>query len=310
MKTSRFSLTMLGLLALAPVAHAELIYGISDNGSGAGVNLISFDSATPGTITTVGPLSGAVSNQLVRAIDFRPANGQLYAVSNLGTAAQLYTVNTGTGALTAVGSGFTFATNPGIRVSIDFNPSVDRLRVVSSIGPNLRVNPNNGALVLADTNLSYDASTGFAGNPQVLDVAYTNNVIAGTPTTLYAYDLNTDSILSIGSANGTPVSPNTGRLFNSLPTAGSGIGVNTGSLGFDISGATGIGYINAENFPATTDSLYSVNFSNGTLSSLGAFGSNILDISVFIAPVPEPGSVALLIGMVGAGGMMLRRRKR
>ena len=90
------ALASLGLLALSNTANAEKIYGITDNGSGFGVSLISFDSATPAVQTTIGALTGIVGTQLVRAIDFRPADGKLYAVSNLGTAAQLYTVNQST----------------------------------------------------------------------------------------------------------------------------------------------------------------------------------------------------------------------
>jgi trimeric autotransporter adhesin len=309
----RFSLAALGLFALAPAANAELIYGITDNSTGAGVNLISFDSATPGTITTIGPLTGAVGNQLVRGIDFRPANGQLYAVSNLGTSAQLYTVNTGTGALTPVGSGFTFASNPGTRISIDFNPVVDRLRIVSANTNNIRVNPNNGALAGTDTNLSYDPTLQINGTPFVVGAAYDNNVSGATQTTLYDFDFNFDVILTQGGINGSP-SPNGGVLFDSLNTPGQNFITNSGSLGFDISGSTGIGYINADRFqpaPATlNDTLFTVNLSNGVLSPVGDFGINVLDISAYIAPVPEPGSIALLMGLGMAGGLALRRRKR
>jgi hypothetical protein len=315
-KLSRLFLSLAGLLTLAPIAHAELIYGITgDSITGTdGVNLIRFDSATPGTITTIGALSGMVSGHAVRAIDFRPADGKLYAVSNstiTSTAAQLYTVNLSTGALTPVGSGFSFAFDPGTRISMDFNPVVDRLRVVSGNTDNVRINPNDGSLAGADTDLSFDPDSGLSGTPFVADIAYNNNVVGATQTTLFTYEYLKDAILTIGSPNGSPTSPNSGLIFDSLATSGTGIIASSASLGFDISGASGIGYINAEDAleTETTDFLYTVNLTDGALTKIGGFGIDVLDISVSIAPVPAPSSVAVLALGVVPGILALRRRR-
>ena len=64
----------------------------------------------------------------------------------------------------------------GTRFGVDFNPTVDRLRIVSDAGENLRVNPDTGALVLADGALT----AGFS----VTAAAYTNNFAGATTTAL------------------------------------------------------------------------------------------------------------------------------
>ncbi len=310
--STRISLAILGLLALTPAAHAELIYGITDV-SGAGGNLVSFDSAAPNVQTSVGTLTGQVGGQTIRAIDFRPTNGQLYAVSATGTSAQLYTVNLSTAALTPVGSGFTLGTDPGSRLSMAFNPVSDSLTLVGGFGTNARINPVTGALTSNDPDTIYDASTGFdpaADFPFVADAAYSNKVAGASQTTLYVYDYSTDQIFTQGSVNGSPVSPTSGTLFD--PPGGpnpTGIITNTASLGFDISGRTGIGYINADGADATSnDRLYTVDLNTGILTEAGSFANNMLDISV--APVPSPSSLAVVLMGAVPVGVALRRRKK
>ena len=189
---------------------------------------------------------------------------------------------------------------------------MDRLRVISGVGNNLRINPITGALANTDTNLTFDGpSVGVTGTPLIADIAYSNNVVGATQTTLYAYDYDFDFIGTIGGINGTP-SPNGGVVFDSIPSPnGVGFTSNTASIGFDISGATGVGYVNADGADATTnDRLYTINFSNGAANLVGTFGRNILDISV--APgvaVPEPGTIAMLVGL-GVSGVALRRRRK
>ena len=53
---------------------AATLYGVT-----TGNSLIRFDSATPGTTTTVGAITGLQGGENVLGIDFRPATGQLFA---------------------------------------------------------------------------------------------------------------------------------------------------------------------------------------------------------------------------------------
>lgn len=272
--------------------RAELIYGMvtaSSASTAAGTALVKFDSATPGTITNIGNFTGIVAGQAVRSIDFRPATGVLYAISTDGAAAaQLYTVNLTTAALTTVGSGFTLATNASARVEMDFNPVADRIRVViggttpSPTSFNFRVNPNDGTLVATDTSLAWAAGDPNTGVPiSVVGCAYSNNVAGATTTTLYAWDYNTDSLATIGSIGGTPNSPNSG-IMNSIDQPVNALTGNAG-LGMDISGVTGILYVTHDDpVTATSMNFYTRNLTTGAETLVGAYpaGTFISDISV------------------------------
>ena len=312
-------LSSLTLIALAAGARAERIYGISTVSGYSGASLVSFDSAAPSSFTTVGALSGVAAGMGVRAIDFRPADGTLYALatSTATHLGQLYTVNLGTGALSAVGSTFALDTGNSTRVSMDFNPVSDRIRVVAGTGINLRLNPNDGTLVGTDATLAYAAGDiNELETPLVSDVAYTNNVVGAATTTLYGYDFNLDTIATIGTAGGVQ-SPDTGLMHTVGRTDGVGTGgrdtggpsaYDTG-MGFDISGATGIGYISMDetDSPTAFEEIYTVDLATGALTLVqGEIGVNLLDISVAVKPVPEPATVAAL----GLGALAFVRRRR
>ncbi|MFY9572608.1 MAG: DUF4394 domain-containing protein, partial [Blastocatellia bacterium] len=209
--------------AAAPMFDPETIYAVTTSNQ-----LVSFDSATPGTTSTPVAITGMQAGEIVLGIDFRPATGQLYA---LGNTARIYTINRVTGAATAVSAG-PFATPlNGTEFGFDFNPTVDLIRVVSDLEQNFRVSPVNGAPVGFDANLAYAAGDpNFGQNPDVVGAAYTNNFNGALTTTLYDIDSSLDLLARQGGLGGPP-SPNTGQLF----TTGS-LTVDTSNLvGFDIS---------------------------------------------------------------------------
>src|SRR5262245_11530861 len=100
--------------------------------------LLSFDSATPGTITTI-PLTGLGPGEQLRGIDFRPETSELFAISvtdgsAANSAINTYIVNPISGALTIRGT-ILAAMLPGaadVASGFDFNPTVDRLRYVNA----------------------------------------------------------------------------------------------------------------------------------------------------------------------------------
>ena len=100
----------------------------------------------------------------------------------------------------------------------------DRLRVVSNLNGNYRINPFVGT-VLVDAVLSYAGGDANAGaDPNVTAVAYINNFAGASTTTLYGIDTLLDVLLIQNPPNG-----------GVLNTVGS-LGINVGSAaGFDIS---------------------------------------------------------------------------
>src|SRR5690606_26506795 len=106
--------------------------------------------------------------------DMRPATSQMYA---LGSSNRIYAVNLSNGAFTAVGGPFTPALD-GDFFGFDFNPTVDRIRVVSDKGQNLRLNPNDGMVAAVDGMLT-------PASVAAVSSAYTNNFAGATTTALY-----------------------------------------------------------------------------------------------------------------------------
>lgn len=264
--------------ACAGDATAETMYGIT--GTVEGLTLVRFDSFSPAALTTIGPLTGLVAGDAIRAIDFRPDSDLLYAIGqNQGAnTGRLYLVNLNTAVVTPIGAPFAFAAGSP-RVSMDFNPVVDRIRLVSGTGISLRINPNSGAIAGTDTPLAYAAGDPNEGQSHsIADVAYSSNA-PGTPTTtLYGIDYAHDRLVTIGGVNGVP-SPNVGGMF----TVGAlGVVTSSATIGFDVSGVTGNAYasFNVEATP-TVDRLSQINLATGAATLIGSFGTvRMLDISV------------------------------
>lgn len=117
----------------------------------------------------------------------------------MGNTSGYYTINLTSGVATAIGStSFT----PAITLtfaSIDFNPTVDRIRLVTNNGQNLRLNPETG--LVASTDLPINGGS----SPAITSIAYTNSV-AGTATTeLFDVDATTGKLYK-------QVPPNDGTL--------------------------------------------------------------------------------------------------
>ena len=154
------------LLAGADRADAFKIYAVDDSN-----NLLSFDSATPGTIQGNIPITGLQPSENILGIDFRPATGQLYA---LGSASRLYIINPTSGAATAVGSAGSF-TLSGSVFGFDINPVTDRVRVLSDSDQNISLNPNDGTLASTDGSLAYaPGDPNNAADPNITAAAFSN----------------------------------------------------------------------------------------------------------------------------------------
>jgi hypothetical protein len=254
--------------------------------------LISFDSATPGTLSSQVGITGLQAGEAILAIDFRPANGALYG---LGSSNRLYTINQTTGAATQVGSAGAF-TLSGTSFGFDFNPTVDRIRVVSDTDQNLRLNPNDGSLTATDTPITP------SGQRDVFGSAYTNNFAGATTTTLYAIDSGVNGLFIQNP-------PNNGTLIQV-----GAFGVDPqGAGGFDISGLSGIAYAGLTVGTAGSQ-LFIINLTTGAATLVGNIGSTPLSVTALAAPigaqVPEPGTLALMAaGLLACARRAARSRR-
>lgn len=257
--------------------NSQTIYGLSGN------NLISFKATAPGTLLSSTPVSGVAAGQNIAGLDVRPNTGQLYALGynpNSGET-RLYTLDVNTGVATAIGSAaITLKANMG-KVAMDFNPTVDRIRVTGSDNSNYRLHPVTGALAATDLDLAFAAMDLNAGtNPSIGSVAYTNSYIGSTSTTLYNYD---DSLNVLT----TQIPPNNGTL-NTI--GNSGISVNLADptsdfdIYFDAVSGTNKAYLVANTGTQSADNLYTVNLSTGASTLVGSIGNgvSVSDIAVMI----------------------------
>lgn len=239
-------------------SSAVTLYGVT-----AANSLVRFSSATPGTIDTTVAITGLQAAETVVGIDVRPATLQLYL---LGSTSRLYTLDPGTGAATLVGTAAFTPALSGTSFGFDFNPAVDRIRVVSDAEQNLRLHPDLGTVVDGDAataGIQPDPNLNPAGN--VVAVAYTNNVAGTATTTLFGIDSASDMLVRIGGANGTP-SPNLGVITNI-----GALGVDTTEVvGFDITNPGGTAYATLR--VGGNSQLYTINLTTGAATLVGNVG--------------------------------------
>ncbi len=271
--------------AVGPIGTGEAVVGLTLLNQPAaptvfvlsGNNLSRINPAAPNTLLSTNPITGLNAGENVLGIDFRPANGLLYALTS---SARLLTVNPDTGAGTVVATLAADATDTsapftalaGTTFSVDFNPVPDRLRVISDLGQSLRINVATGATIT-------DGTINRTAPASVVGAAYASNFAGTTTTTLYDVDALAD-VLAIQNP------PNDGTL------------VNVGALGLDVAGSSAIDIAGGDNglalgaFRAGLTgpySLYNINLTTGaaTLRGVGtaaqiggANGPVISDIAI------------------------------
>jgi hypothetical protein len=235
--------------ALAPQMKAELAYAVDSKAI-----LISFDTDAPFFVYSQRLIRGLQPGEGILGIDFRPANKRLYG---LGSTSRLYTIDIETGVATAVGAAPFSPALDGAEFGFDFNPTVDRIRVVSDKGQNLRLHPDTGAVAATDTNLNY-SDAGLA--PGVVASAYTNSVAGATSTLLYGIDAKRGVLV-------TQNPPNDGRLndVGGIPD------VDFSSLaGFDISPNSNTGFAVVRHSKTNACEVYQIDLPSGAQASFGA----------------------------------------
>ena len=246
-------------------ANNQVVYGLTNSD-----RLVSFNSSNPWKLLSKVQIAGLDAGEQLQGIDFRPANGKLYGLSNRG---QLYVIDQMTGAATKVGSPIQPALEAG-PIGFDFNPVVDRIRVVGAQGQNLRLNPDTGAVAAVDGRLAFAAGDANAGKqPRMTGAGYTNpDNDPATGTTLYDIDVST-RVLAIQNP------PNDGTL----QTVGRLLTVHSDDVGFDI-GQSGDALLSAPLGDRIT-LLYRVDLMTGRAQPMGAVGGfeALRDISIATA---------------------------
>lgn len=302
MITKKFILAAVAVACGISGLRAELITVLT-----SGNRLLTIDSATPGTVTKTVLVTGLGTGESLLGIDARPSTGALFG---LGSTSRLYAINTGTGVATAIGSAGVFTLN-GTSFGFDFNPTVDRIRLTSNTGQNLRVNPNDGTLSGTDTALAYAGTDVNNGQiPSIVGSAYTNSFATATATVLYDIDSALDTLVIQNP-------PNNGTLN----TVGN-LGVDaSNAVGFDISGTTGASFA-ALNVGGVTG-LYTINLLSGAGTLVGAIAptdlgsETVVDIAANVNPGSRlanlssrgrvaPGQEVLIAGFISTGGLNSR----
>ena len=228
-----------------------LAYGLTSSNE-----LVSFNAKNPATFSSKMVVSGVASGEKLLSIDFRPATGELYAVSD---ASKFYVINTTTATARTVSATAFSPTISGTFASIDFNPTVDRIRLVTNTGQNLRLNPETGAIAMVDGSV--------ATSSLITGVAYTNSRSGASATTLYDIDVTG------------------GKLYKQDPP-NNGTLVEVGSLGVTISGQAAFD-INPDNTVAlmsattgTKNSLYTIDLATGKATDIGVVAEKIIDLAI------------------------------
>jgi hypothetical protein len=276
-----------GLAAGAPAAaQAATAFALLPNNG-----FVTFDTASPGSATAFGAITGIGAAEVVRAVDFRPSDGALFATAmTTGSATNSrvtsYRLNPATGQATLVGQ--TAATIPGaadVATGGDFNPIADRFRFINTNDENARINPNNGALTGDDSDLAPALTSDMVG------LAYDRNVLGGALTTAYAINRVTSGLSTLGGIDGAAIGGADGGLIVDIGPLGV-ILSPTADAGFDIT-AAGVAYAALTSNADNVTRLYTINLATGAATTVGTViggGSPVNSLTILGAVPPAPGT--------------------
>ncbi|WP_277559563.1 DUF4394 domain-containing protein [Acinetobacter beijerinckii] len=148
--------------------------------------LLNFALNNPNSVSEKS-LTGLLVDERFVGIDYRlrtatDHSGKLYGLTNK---ANLYTINPESGLASLVSTlkpaaGSSFTALDGTSFAVDFNPTADRLRVISNTGQNLRINVDTGDTIK-------DGDINGASGAKVTAAAYTNSF--KTPVATLATEL-------------------------------------------------------------------------------------------------------------------------
>ncbi|MBA2763221.1 MAG: DUF4394 domain-containing protein [Thermoleophilaceae bacterium] len=270
MSITRRPATLLALTAAAFVAAPAGAGAAEQLAASDGERIGLFENSSVKKVKSL-KVKGLRGAQEIAGLDVRPCTDELFAMAVANDRAQLYGVKLdrkdGEARLRSKGGRFEV---DGDSFGFDFNPVVDRIRIVSGRGQNLRVSPGPApapcpqatvippaGTVLVDKPLNY-ADGAFPGRPRVTGVAYTNSVAGATTTQLLDIDGKTGNLFE-------QIPPNDGTLVD----IGELEATPRGSVGFDIARNRGFASFTPKGKKRTESRLYSVALRTGDVRNLG-----------------------------------------
>jgi hypothetical protein len=189
------------------------VVGLTDDG-----RLICFSENDPRHAWSIGRVRGLDGDVKLLGIDYRPATGDLYGLGDQGG---VYVLDDRSGRATLKSR--VNVPLMGTSFGVDFNPVVDRLRIVSDTGQNLADN------VDANNDTVTDGTLTNAGTPPptalgVTGAAYTNNdADPNTGTTLFDIDSALDQTVIQSRPNSGQLAPTGKLLVDTGPQVGADI---------------------------------------------------------------------------------------
>ena len=265
-----------GAAATAPAASAhgggggKLVGSVTENGA---QTVIVYRANKPWKVERL-QVAGLTAGDRISGLDVRPATRTLYGKGQGAGTAQNYIVQLnfddrpagfdGRAIFSPIGA--RYATT-GASFGYDFNPTVDRIRVISDADQNRRVNPDTGA-ALVDGTIRYAAGDrNFGRDPSATGAGYIPAPFGGM-TTLYDVETNQDVLTTQ-----TPANDGTLQTIGSL-----GVKV-TNVVGFDIaSGDHGrnVAYAALQREGESRSGLYTIDLRSGRAYRAGHIGSSQL----------------------------------
>ena len=241
---------MVGIKGITLKTKTTAAYALTSDGK-----LLRFLPTAPQMASTddAKPITGLNANEKVLGIDFRPADGKLYGITD---SSRIITINKATGAAT-VGRSLSLTLDNTASYTVDFNPAADRLRVMNSKGLNLRINVDLFSTI-PDGTLRY--ASGTPNSTSIIAGAYTNSFTPGLvgsgATTLNDIDVTNQSLA-------LQAPPNDGLLT----TVGTVTPAFTRASIDIIGGSNGLPLIGLADTALGVTSLYSINLASGATTA-------------------------------------------
>jgi hypothetical protein len=274
--------TMLALanMFLVSTSQADVIWGVTSSNT-----LISWHASSPQMLNSGIAITGLQTNEQLVGIDTRPLTGELFAI---GSSSRVYIIDPMTGMANQLGSQFS-QTLSGSQFAYDFNPTIDRSRLVSDTRANYVVNPINGSIGRFTDVFYANGDPNFGMAPNIVHAAYDNNVAGAMTSQLYSIDSGLNILARQANSAGT------------LNTVGSlGIDIN-GIGGFDVSGSSGMAYAALMLEGSSRSGFYGINLMTGEATFLGQIGAGNVITAMSVSAIPEPSTG--LLSLIGLGAL-------